>query len=229
MSTSNSEKVIADLICGALFFAMRSCEYTDTPAKTEKKTDIIEVGDILFYDKHDKKLKHNHENLPKEAHWVAICFRSQKNGEKNEIIINTKSGSDFCPVKIWSRIITRLWTYPNTNKNTKVNTCYIFDTRKLFRIKSSAVTKALQNAVDFIGPEKVGITISSVGTHSVRTSFAMFMTLNNEQDSTIQLQGRWKSSSFLKYIRNYVNKFSKDCSSSISNIENEFVSLLHKY
>ena len=83
--------------------------------------------------------------------------------------------------------------------------------------------------VEITGPEKLGIPLSSVGTHSVRTSFAMFMALRKEQDSTIQLQGRWKSASFLKYIRNYINKFSKDCSSSIANKNNDFVSLLHKY
>ena len=56
---------------------------------------------------------------------------------------------------------------------------------------------------------------------------SMMLNLNKKPDSFIMKQGRWKSSSFLKYIRNYVSAYGGDASSIIARLDNEFVSFLH--
>ena len=66
---------------------MRPCEYTDMSTKEHNRTTIIEVRDLLFYKKFNKKLEHKNTRLSLDTHWVIIRFRNQKNGKKNEIIV----------------------------------------------------------------------------------------------------------------------------------------------
>ena len=87
----------------------------------------------------------------------------------------------------------------------------------------------LRSAVQIIGPEIIGVPLNRAGTHTVRTSFALFMILGKEQDSVIILKGRWKSAAFLRYIQGYIDRFGESASTSISNpITGNFVSL-HTY
>ena len=58
----------------------------------------------------------------------------------------------------------------------------------------------LRSAVQIIGPEIIGVPLNRAGTHTVRTSFALYMSLGKERDSGIMLKRRWKSAAFLRYI-----------------------------
>ena len=54
---------IGQLIAGAFFFGMRSCEYFTTPKGEDKGTRILQKGDIRFYRKcreisHDSGILH---------------------------------------------------------------------------------------------------------------------------------------------------------------------------
>ena len=49
---------IGQLIAGAFFFGMRSCEYSATPKGGDKHTRILQKGDISLYRKH-RELSHD--------------------------------------------------------------------------------------------------------------------------------------------------------------------------
>ena len=49
---------IGQLIAGAFFFGMKSCKYSTTPKGGDKRTRILQKGDIRFYRK-CRKLSHN--------------------------------------------------------------------------------------------------------------------------------------------------------------------------
>ena len=49
---------IGQLITGAFFFGIRSCEYSTTPKGEDKRTHILQKGDIRFYSKY-RELSHN--------------------------------------------------------------------------------------------------------------------------------------------------------------------------
>jgi hypothetical protein len=68
-----------DIICGAFFFAMRSCEYclTATPGRTR----MITLSGILFRSKSNRKLDHSDPRLAQQAEYVTITFVDQKNGK----------------------------------------------------------------------------------------------------------------------------------------------------
>ena len=228
MSVTDADAVIADLTCGALFYGMRSCEYLDTSGKESKKTKRLEVRDVRFFTKDWALVAH--KNLETQGHTVEhmlVKYRTQKNGEKDETIMNRRNGLDLDPVVIWMRIIKRLVKNPKTKPTTYINTVYVRGTDKSFRVTSTMVINMLRNTVTIMGSERLGIPIKSIGTHSIRTSFAMMLNLNKKSDSFIMKQGRWKSSSFLKYIRNYVSAYGGDASSIIARLDNEFVSFLH--
>ena len=72
-------------------------------------------------------------------------------------------------------------------------------------VTSTMVTQELKKAVVKVGSDSLGISVKEVGTHSIRTSFAMLMQLNGANDSTIKIKGRWKSDAFMKNIRGYID------------------------
>ena len=76
-----------------------------------------------------------------------------------------------------------------------------------------------------IGPEKLGIDIHRVGTHSLRSSCAMLLYLAEVRTSTIMLLGRWKSDAFLLYLRKQVKEFTKGISSTMTNQPSTFLTI----
>ena len=215
------DKATADLICGALFFGMRSCEYTTTPNMLIKKTKLLELQDITFLDNQHNLISHKHRNILTKAFCVVISFKSQKNGVIEEINY-LRSNKRLCPVVIWARICQRIASYDNTTEKSTVNTVYLSSQKKLIRLKSSYIVKTLKSAVKIAGAKRLGLHLSSIGTHSIRTSFAMMLALRRYPDSTIMKKGRWKSNAFLLYIRTYVDQFGADCSADIAHEENNF-------
>ena len=216
------DKAGADLICGALFFGMRSCEYTHTPKSEEKKTAILELRDITFRDKHGNVISQTSPTLLNDARKVIIRFRTQKNGEQMEKIVLWRSNKKLCPVIIWARICQRIRSYQGTTHRTTVNTVLLESCGKTVKLKSKYVITKLRHAVRFAGPRNLGIHVESVSTHSIRTSFAMMLALRKVEDSKIMKKGRWKSDAFLRYIRNYVDQFGADCSADIAHEGNNF-------
>ena len=78
------ELAIAQLSTGALFFAMRSCEYTHTsgdPFGGDRKTKLLRVKNIRFF-QDTKEISRNHPQLTSIATIVQLTFEFQKNREK---------------------------------------------------------------------------------------------------------------------------------------------------
>ena len=82
-----------------------------------------------------------------------------------------------------NRICKRIWSYPGTTPCTQVNKAHLEAVNKPYFIKSSFVIKTLMDTVKTLGPEKYGIDISCVGTHSVLKSFAMMLSIRKREDS----------------------------------------------
>ena len=63
------------------------------------------------------------------------------------------------------------------------------------------------------GKSKLKILKSEVGTHSLGSGSAMTMYLGEIPVYAIQLIGRWKSDSFMKYLRKQIKQFTLGISS----------------
>ena len=198
---------IGQLTTGALFFGMHSCEYSKVTCT--RKTDTLRLRDIRFFDQRSevpKSVTLSHQHITS----VSITFPKTKNGDKEVCITMHNSDSDLCPVKAWVAIVQRILSYHKTDLHTYVN--YVEVDGKPRHIESKEVMSAIRLAVSLVGSHELGFGPDAVGTHSIRSSFAMFLHLNKIPAEEIMLQGRWKSMAFIDYIRPQVSEFSSGLS-----------------
>ena len=76
---------------------------------------------------------------------------------------------------------------------------------------------SLRSVTKNLGEESLGFQASKVGTHSIRSTFAMLLILNKIPIETIMKLGRWRSLAVLEYIRANVDDFSSGISECIAN------------
>jgi hypothetical protein len=67
-------------------------------------------------------------------------------------------------------------------------------------ISSKEVLKHLQDAAAAVGERRLGFPVDCTGTHSIRAGAAMAMFPASVQCETIQLIGRWRSRTFMRYL-----------------------------
>ena len=206
---------IGELAAGALFFGMRSCEYSSVPG--DRKTKLLTVRDVSFFHGNREIKKSKHMDLSR-ATTVSICFTRQKNDKKEALITMHRTKRGLCPVKIWGRIITRILSYDKSSLNSPIN-LYMNKTNKgpqYFPVKSNQVLQHIRNTVTQIGVNTLGLKPTEVGNYSIRSSFAMMLHVQGIPSEKIMLQGRWRSTAFLTYLRVQVTKFSDGLSDKIS-------------
>jgi hypothetical protein len=135
---------------------------------------------------------------------VSTTFEQQKRETKNDIITQHRSSDALlCPVKIWSRVIRRLTSYPSSNTDTPVNT-FIYDDSSIHRFLGKELLSCIRLATTTIGPDKLGFSPNQLGLHSARSGAAMAMYLAGVPVFTIMLLGHWSSDPFLRCIRKQV-------------------------
>jgi hypothetical protein len=197
------------LVCAALFFAMRSCEYSFV-GTDERKTRAARACDVTFRNgsrivPHDSPLLHL-------AQSVSVDFGLQKSNIRDETVSQDNNDKpELNPVILMARTIQRLRSYPGYSDKWELYTFY--DGKNFSRISSTEILVTLKVAVDTVGIDVLGFTSNDVGTHSVRSSLAMMMYLAKEQIYTIMLIGRWSSDAFLVYIEKQVKEFTRGVSS----------------
>ena len=169
-----SSEATGQLSVGALYFAMRSCEYSYT--SQDIRTQLLALEDVKFYT-NGREVCKNRQGAQK----VKIVFPNQKNMEKMEPVIRSRADKS-------SILCDRIEGYKGTTGKTTVNTVEI--NGKLKKIDSSTIRNRIRVAVDAIGEEKLGFTAKEVGTHSIRTSFATLLYLRKVDPILIQIGGR---------------------------------------
>ena len=138
--------------------------------------------------------------------------------QRNETVtLDRNNDKLLCPVKSWARVIKRISSYHTSTTNTPINVVQI--NNKLYQISSKDNINFLWKTERSMNNDDLGFGPTEIGTHPIHSGGAMSMKLANISDSTIRLIGRWKSDSFLKYIRIQVKQFSSCISSRM--LENE--------
>jgi hypothetical protein len=102
----------------------------------------------------------------------------------------------LCPMKIWGKIIHRIYHYNSSNLKTTVNT-YRFEDGSLLLFTGAQLLKCLRLAASIIRPDSLGFTADKIGLHSAHSGAAMAMYLAGVPVFTIMLLGRWSSDAFL--------------------------------
>lgn len=199
---------------------MRSCEYSKVPKNEDRKTKILRLYNLQFFND-TEEIKNI--NLIDSAQFIRITFEYTKTDRKNDQVIQHRTNSDFCPVKIWAKIKQRILSYPKTSERSKVN--LFFSDGKLKEIDSSQIRSLLQATILEMDPLQKSFDISRIGTHSIRTSTAMILHCAKKATYIIMMLGRWASKAFMKYIRSQLSEFSSNLSTIIINSDEKFFNL----
>jgi hypothetical protein len=230
LASSNWEKAVVPLLIGAIFFAMRSCEYLETNSKEEtRRTRIIRLRNITFKSKNNILLKAYDERL-EEAELVMINFEYQKNDKRNvQVHMFSTKDKILNPVAAWAKVIKRVRSYPNSSMDTKV--CSFIDKNIPSSIKADHVRSWLRSITELIGEAKLGFSKEDVGLHSIRSGAAMAMFMSGVSPIIIQRVGRWSSDAFLEYIRDQVESFTLGVSQKMIDADhfNHISSNIEKY
>ena len=83
-TNTHMKTAIGQMIAGTFFFGMRSCNSSTTPKGEEKRTRILQKGDIHFYRKR-RELLHDSGKLHLEDK-VSLKFFTQEKGVKNATV-----------------------------------------------------------------------------------------------------------------------------------------------
>jgi hypothetical protein len=205
---------VAHLCIGALFFAMRSCEYTKVTGTCRTKT--LTLADIKFH-----RLRHQLGHLDSELHLantVSITFRYQKRDERDDTITQHRTlDPTLCPVKAWAYTVRRLLLIPGSNSSTTIDTFMDPSTGQPSRFTAAGLLALYRTNARAMGEENLGFPAELIGTHSNRSAAAMAMYLNGIPTYTIMILGRWSSDAFLLYIRKQVQEFSRGVSTRMIN------------
>ena len=226
LATSERDKAVAWLCIGAIFFAMRSCEYLQTAGEMMKRTKIIRLGNIRFK-KGTCILDQNHPKLHL-CDLVQITFEFQKN-DKRDVRIHMFKSEDpvLCPVRAWAETIKRVRAIKDSSDQSPV--CLFCDDQgKISNITASYARSKVRAIVQLIGEATLGFTKADIGLHSLRSGGAMAMFLSGVPVVIIMRVGRWSSDAFLEYIRDQIESFTADVSKKMITCE-EFVNLNMKY
>lgn len=211
---TESHRAIGQLVTGAFFFAMRSCEYSDVNGK--RRTRVVRVGDVEFR-KQGRIVDPADERQTADADTVSVTYRTQKNGERGVTVTQHRTqatGSEaMCPVRAFAGLVARIRRYETDDtrwtaiEGRPINLAKAGDQMTL--ITSYQVLHHLRTAALLYGEDRLGFKVSNIGTHSLRSGAATAMYLAGVPVETIQLIGRWRSQTFLRYIRIQVQQLTR--------------------
>jgi len=86
---TDSDKSITQLTIGAVFFACRSCEYSNVPRREQKRMRLLCLRNIRFF--RDGLLMPTQSDILESADSVAITFEMQKNDLRHATVIHGKT------------------------------------------------------------------------------------------------------------------------------------------
>jgi hypothetical protein len=118
-ATTQFDIGMAHLCIGALFFAMRSCEYT--LVKGTRHTKTLTLGDIRFFrGRHPMEFHDPDLHLADTVSWT---FHYQKRDQRDDTITQHRTLDPLlCPIKAWTYTVRRLLRLPGTTLTTTVDT-----------------------------------------------------------------------------------------------------------
>ena len=220
LSTSEREQAVSWLLIGAIFFAMRSCEYLRTSSEDKKRTKIVRIGHVIF--KKGTSIVNHSDPTLRSSDLVRIKFVFQKNDRRDVCIHMFRSGDPIlCPVIAWANTVQRIRKIPNTTDDSEV--CLFYNNnQKIEHINAHHVRSRLRAIVILLREDKLGFNKDDIGLHSIRSGGAMAMFLSGTSVIIIMRVGRWSSEAFLEYIRDQIESFTAGVSQKMLNVEEFF-------
>jgi hypothetical protein len=224
-------KATGDLSLIAIYYLLRIGEYTTKGSRNESKQTVqYRMRDVVLFglDLYGK-LKQLPRNAPDEEIMEAQCatlrLDNQKNGWRN-VCVNCHHNGDeiFCPVRAIGRRFIHIRNHMWGNWNTTLSSVWN-EKGKRGDVTDKIIRKGLKLAATALEyPERRGIPIERVDTHSLRIGGANALHLAGYSDREIQKKGRWRGETFKEYVREQLSVFSEGMSRKMSK-KFEFVNI----
>ncbi|KAI2492534.1 hypothetical protein MHU86_22016 [Fragilaria crotonensis] len=221
-------RAVGQLVVCAFFFAMRSCEYSEVSG--DRRTQVLRVGDLDFR-KGGRSVDLVDSPLLMDADTVSVTYRSQKNGDRGVTVTQHRTEGvgqpRLCPVRSFANLAMRVSQY-EVNDHTEWESVrdrpinLVVSGGRVALISSHQILNHLRAGALLYGEERLGFPISRIGTHSLRSGAATAMFIAGVPTETIQLIGRWKSQTFLRYIRIQVQQLTQGVASGMIEHPNFF-------
>ena len=214
------QKAVGDLCLVAFYYLLRVGEYTGKPTRNEtKQTQQFKVRDVTFFKKdRSGRLRQLRRNAP--AHLImsadsaTLKLDNQKNGWKGVCIHQHANGDCYlCPVRALGRRILHIRRNGGDDK-TYLSAYWENGGRRY--VTHNHISDGLKLAAATLDyPACKGIPIERIDTHSLRCGGANALALSGYSDRQIQKMGRWRSATFLEYIKESLYEFSAGMSTSM--------------
>jgi len=222
VGASDLSKAIGDLSLIAFYYLLRVGEYTVKSSRNQsKQTQQFKVEDVTFFRRDSKgRLRQLNRKTATDAEIMTadsatLKLDNQKNGWRG-VCVNQHANGDatFCPVRALGR---RVCYIRQQSKSMKCFlSAYWLDGKQL-DINDNDIRDNLKWAATMLDyPSTKGIPIDRIDTHSLRCGGANAMSLAGYSDRHIMKMGRWRSVTFMEYIRDELDGFSEGISKSMS-------------
>ena len=214
---------VADCALMAFTYLLRVGEYTRKGVRQNtKQTTEFEVQDVTFFrrDPVTQQLRvlpagtATDEELL-EAHGVSLRLRNQKNGWKNVCIFQEANGEAFnCGSRAIARRVIHIRKHCASWQAARLHplsTYFVDGTR--CHVTQEDMSKHLKMAATMLNyPTVKNIPVDRIDTHSLRGGGANALSLSGYSDREIMKMGRWRSATFMEYIREDLSRFSEGMS-----------------
>ena len=162
------------------------------------------LEDILFYTEDHKKISHQQAMAePKLVHKASSRWRYQKNGDNGEKKTFLR-GRAIDPVQCLQAIVKNFIDLVGYKTNIPL-ALYKDQNGKLIYIYDGLINKMLQEAASAVynlDPIKDAADIKRFTTHSIRVGACCLLWAAGFDEKDIKHLLRWRSDSFLRYLRN---------------------------
>ena len=189
----------ADLIRISLFFCLHSCKFTKT--QSHRRTIQFLFQDIQFYNE-EVAIQ---QEVP-DKHFLYTCavtlfLNTQKNFVRGES--TTMDATDLKhrnSVSVAARRFLHLQKNSADPESLKCNYYPDYSSTSRF-VTRSQVIKLLRLHTAKIGFQRLGFHPHEIGFHSLLSGGAITLHQSHIPDSTININGRWFSDSFLVHLQ----------------------------
>jgi hypothetical protein len=182
------------MICLAFFFLLRPGEYTLATNNTP-----VRLQDITLY--HGQKQIKSQDATTADLNTVtavSLCFPNQKNGVKGETISHSRSGDALvCPCMA---IVRRVRYLSQHNQPPSAPLCRFFQNSVAKHVSATDIRNTLRNSLTKAHQTALGIHPDEIEARSLRAGGATALLCANIDPNSIQLLGRWKSDSMIRYL-----------------------------
>ena len=207
----------SDLIIIALFFCLRSCEYSKT--NSHRRTTQFCFRDMQLHDINGVIPRDAPDATILAATSVTLFLDTQKNCVRGESTSMESTGLDHGDaVTAAARRFLHLRSH-DADLDTPLCTYYTTPGGPPSSVSSRHITATLRIEAKKIGFQKLGFYPHEIGSHSLRSGGAMTLHLAGVSEHTIKIIGRWRSDAFLIYLQGQIASFTKGVAAAMAKVQ----------